>query len=161
VGTAHPTWLGTRIKIFQDYQKRKLNMSFDLLVLFNDSIQFNEIEDVQCAVLDYFSHDKSVGISILKEPFVGKSIKIWWDNWSARFFLEESNQTIEDNNYIIEKDEKILHILCGSISNRRIRVFFSSDDKKEYTNRCLDIIEFVKSLPNSLVYNPQEENIWN
>ena len=74
--------------------------------------------------------------------------------------MEEDSQTIEYNNYIINKDKEILDILGGYISNRRIRILFRDDEEREYTDRCLDVIDFLKSLPNSLIYNPQEESIW-
>jgi hypothetical protein len=135
-------------------------MAFNLFVLFNNSQTFNELEDLQAIITDYFSCDKNVKVSIFEESFVGKNIKVSWDNWAAKFFIEEDNQTIQDNKYILSKDEKLLHVLGESISNRRIRVYFNSDDERKYTNQCMDIIDFIKSIPNSVVYNPQEENIW-
>jgi hypothetical protein len=135
-------------------------MAFNLLVLFNSSQTFNQLEDLQAIITSYFSGDKNVKILIFEESFVGKSVKVSWNNWGAKFFLEEDSQTIQDNKYILSKDEKILHILGGSISDRRVRVYFNSDDEREYTNQCMNIIDFIKSIPNSVVYNPQEENIW-
>lgn len=136
-------------------------MAFNLFVLFNSLQTFNELEDLRVIIADYFSYDKNVEISIFKESFVGKNVKVSWDSWSAKFFLEEDSQTIEDNKYILSKDKEILHVLgeCN-ISNKRIRVYFNSDDERKYTNQCMDIIDFIKSIPNSIVYNPQEEKIW-
>ncbi len=135
-------------------------MAFNLFVLFNDLQTFDELEDLRVVIADYFSYDKNIKISISEESFVGENVKVSWDNWAVKFFLEEDSQTIEDNKYILSKDEKLLHVLGECISNRRIRVYFNSDDERKYTNQCIDIINFITSIPNSVIYNPQEENIW-
>jgi hypothetical protein len=135
-------------------------MAFNLFVLFNNLQTFDKLENLHVVIIEHFSYDKNIKISIFEESFVGKNIKVSWDNWAVKFFLEENSQTIQDNKYILSKDEKLVHVLGESISNRRIRVYFNSDDERKYTNQCMEIIDFIKSIPNSVVYNPQEENIW-
>jgi hypothetical protein len=52
---------------------------------------------------NYFSFDISFTISIIDEKFRGEFITMHWNDWSISFFLEENNEEVEENNYILIK----------------------------------------------------------
>jgi hypothetical protein len=135
-------------------------MSFQLLMFTNDDRSFKTLENLENSLTTYFSFDKSVKISIVNEEFVGEFVRMSWDSWDTDIFLEENSQETEENNYIFAKSKEVLNNLGGHISDKRLRVIFWDDEDKVYTDKCIDIVDFLTSLKNTVIYDVQKENIF-
>lgn len=78
--------------------------------------------------------------------------------WDARIFLESGEEI-----RLANRD----HVACSRNrspcpdairqATSRVRIVFSSDDRRRYTNTMVHLMAFLEDLPGAIVYDPQQD----
>lgn len=106
-------------------------------------------------------------VSELKEYFRKKddftlefeeTIMLCWGDWRVRLCYEHGPE--------VEQDSAVIGRILGAIApydlssiDRRIRVVFPDDDTREHTNHILFAMDFLRSIPGVIMFDPQQRDL--
>lgn len=109
---------------------------------------------------DSFSRDENFRLSMVRLPFLKEpSVSLRWGSWLARVTYEEGDRVEADSRHIQD-------VIGGSVpfdvSNvrRRIRVVFSDDEAREFTNEIILVVDVLRAIDGVVLFDPQQNGLW-
>ena len=77
--------------------------------------------------------------------------------WFALIFLESGPKINEANrDHVASSLNRCPHPDNVRAANERVRILFHDDPDREYTNTLIELMTFLGSLPDSVVFDPQQ-----
>lgn len=133
-------------------------MTFSLYALLDNDAPSVSNESLAADLENYFCNEKEFSLQFEQLPFAKtKTLALRWNMWLVRVSYEEGDAVKNDSIEI----QKTLGPSCTSnIAHigRRIRVVFGSDDTQQYTNQIIYVIDFLKEIKGTLIFDPQQNN---
>ena len=107
----------------------------------------------------FFRSEEHFSIQFEQLPFAkNKNLALRWGNWLARVHYEEGATVVEDSAEISKIVDSTAPSNLAS-RNRRIRVVFGKDDKREYTNQMIRLMDFLRMIPGTVMSDPQQRDL--
>lgn len=134
-------------------------MTFSLYALLDE--KYPEISNQSLAIelKDYFKDEDGFSLEFERLPFAkSDTLALRWGNWLVRVCYEEGERVKDDS---AEIQRLLGDRLPGEISNidRRVRVVFGDDDAMEYTNQIIYLMDFLRDMEGSIVFDPQKKDL--
>jgi hypothetical protein len=133
-------------------------LSFILLgLLSTDSPELSN-ELLAEKLIEYFSSQKDFSLEFEEVPLTGDIVlNLRFGEWHATVSYEEDEVVKEDS---LEIQNRTANFKVHDVSNidRRVRVIFGNDDKREYTNETVYLMDFLCNIHGIIVYDPQQNN---
>jgi hypothetical protein len=83
------------------------------------------------------------------------TLALYWGNWLARVSYEEGKEVENDVKAIKERTNSAADF---SAFHRQIRIVFSDDDEKLYTNEIIYLLDYLQQIEGILVYDLQQND---
>lgn len=133
-------------------------MSFVLCALLSDKSPKISIESLFFELKEFFKNDNEFSLEFEKIPFKkNKNVLLKWGGWKTRVHYEEGIFVQSDSSEIQKNAGSDIAYDVSKI-DKRVRVVFGSDDKKEYTNQIIHIISFLEDIEGVFLFDPQKNN---
>ncbi|MCE2596387.1 hypothetical protein K6Y31_16440 [Motilimonas cestriensis] len=135
-------------------------MSFNLLGLITDgSCQLN-IEKLSEQLSSFFKETENFSIEYEDDPFEEESqnLLLRWGDWWIRVFFESGELVAQSSCEIAEiLPPNSVEGLSGV--DKRVRVLFADDEQREFTNEILYMMVFLETIPGTIIYDPQKNEL--
>jgi hypothetical protein len=114
--------------------------------------------EILASNLGKYFNEEEVTIAIESLPFSSqKTIVLRWPGWLIRLAYEEGmnilNESKEIRRILAQQNEDIIE------SSRRINAVFGSDDSHTYTNQTIIMLEYLRDIPGTAIFNPQSNSL--
>lgn len=109
-------------------------------------------------LIEYFSSQKDFSLEFEEVPLTGDIVlNLRFGEWHATVSYEDDEVVKEDS---LEIQNRTANFKVHDVSNidRRVRVIFGNDDKREYTNETVYLMDFLCNIHGIIVYDPQQNN---
>lgn len=107
----------------------------------------------------FFRNEEGFSLQLEQLPFAkNKTLALRWGSWLARVSYEEGGSVAQDSVEIGKIVGSGAHYGIANI-NKRIRVVFGDDDKQEYTNQIIYLMDFLREIKGVIVFDPQQGDL--
>jgi hypothetical protein len=107
----------------------------------------------------FFRNEEAFSLQIERMPFTeSETLALRWRNWFVRVCYEEGENVVQDSIYISQTVGSTAPYEISGIS-KRIRVVFGDDDTREYTNQIICLMDFLREIPTTVIFDPQQKNL--
>ncbi len=107
----------------------------------------------------HFGGDERLSFSLRTLPFGGgQSVVLNWPSWQITAAYEEDDRVAEDSAEIHRRLGAAAPAGLPDI-RKRIRAVFGDDDRRQYTNETIRMLEFMTAIPGAVVFDPQQNDI--
>ncbi|KVZ48063.1 hypothetical protein WL17_28705 [Burkholderia ubonensis] len=118
-------------------------------------------ESLAADLRHFFRNEEGFSLQFEKLPFVKhETLALRWDKWLVRVFYEEGARVVQDS-------EEISRVVGAAAPpglariGRRIRIVFRDYDDDTYTNQVAFMMDFLREIPGSILFDPQQRDLIN
>jgi hypothetical protein len=134
-------------------------MTFSIYALLGEEAPVITVESLASDLRTYFRNEENFSLQLEQLPFSRMmTIDLNWGEWLVRVNYEEG--------FDVADDSAVIGKILGSVAprdlcriTRRIRVVFGDDDTQEYTNQSIYILDFLRAIPGSVLFDPQQRDL--
>lgn len=139
-------------------------MSFNLVAILPDADHGLTLAVLENRLLDRIASDPDRS-EITYEPGPPPHLRLTWretdmgtsGEWFALIFIESGDQIVVENRAAVSSSSNPCPNAEGVYnSSDRVRILFHDDPDQEYTNTMVELMTFLKRLPSSVIYDPQQ-----
>ncbi|CAJ0771818.1 hypothetical protein [Ralstonia chuxiongensis] len=134
-------------------------MTFSLLALLTEESPALSNESLAAELTTYFKNEEDFTLKFERLPFAkSDTLALRWGNWLVRVAYEEGGR-IKDESAQIQQllGSRAPRDLSGI--DRRVRVVFGDDEHLEYTNQIIYVMDFLREITGSIVFDPQKNEV--
>ncbi|KJK04784.1 MAG: hypothetical protein ACTHNO_14295 [Ralstonia sp.] len=134
-------------------------MTFSLLALLTEESPALSNESLAAELTTYFKNEEDFTLKFERLPFAkSDTLALRWGNWLVRVAYEEGGR-IKDESAQIQQllGARAPQDLSGI--DRRVRVVFGDDEHLEYTNQIIYVMDFLREITGSIVFDPQKNEV--
>lgn len=136
-------------------------MTFSIYALLGKGAPAITNESLAVDLKNFFENEEEFSIKFERLPFAkSESLALRWGAWLVRVLYEEGADVLQDSVEIGKTIGATAPYDVAKIS-RRIRVIYGSDDAQEYTNQIIYIMDFLREIPDALIYDLQQKDLIN
>lgn len=138
-----------------------ISIMFSIYALLGEGAPAITNESLASDLKHLFRNDESFSLQFEQLPFAkNKTLALRWGNWLARVSYEEGANVVQDSADIGTIVGSAAPYDLSRIA-KRIRVVFSDDDKREYTNQIIHLMDFLRGIPGVIIFDPQQKDLVN
>jgi hypothetical protein len=108
----------------------------------------------------YFEHEINNGVTIgsSANPFTKAKYAIFrWPGWSFTAHFESGPKVAADAEYVLSAAKNCPPAIKGRTD--RIRLVFSADESRDYTNHVIWSMEFLDAIPGAILFDENQKDI--
>lgn len=134
-------------------------MTFALYALLGDETPTVTIESLASGLKSFFRNEENFSLEFESLPFAkNRCLDLRWGEWLVRVNYEEGENVAQDSEFISKTVGSATPYDVSKI-DKRIRVVFSSDDTQEYTNQIIFVMDFLREITATIIYDPQQRDL--
>jgi hypothetical protein len=135
-------------------------MTCSLYVLLNNEAPAISNESLAKNLIEYFKNEEDFAVKLEQLPFAkDKSIALHWGSWLVRVAYEEGPQVTHDSLEIQFRLQSTT--LNLSKINKSVRIVIGDDDKQQYTNQIIYLLDYFREINGTFIYDPQQNDVLN
>lgn len=134
-------------------------MTFAMYALLHPSVPECSLDSLATQVADHFAREDGFKLEYEQLPFSAeRSLILRWGSWFVRMKYEHDETVLDQCVQIAESlgpkaPNHLAHI------DRRIGVVFGDDEAREHTNEIIYVMDYLREIPGSILFDPQQGEI--
>lgn len=134
-------------------------MTFSIYALLGNQAPAITNESLASDLQRFFRNEENFTLQFEQMPFAkNKTLALRWGTWLVRVSYEEGAGVVQDSIEIAKIVGSTAPYELSGI-DRRIRVVFSDDSTREYTNQIIYLMDFLKEIPTAILFDPQQRDL--
>lgn len=134
-------------------------MTFSIYALLGEGAPTITNESLALDLKHFFRNEEGFSIQFEQLPFAkNKTLALRWGTWLVRVSYEEGANVLQDSAEINKIVGSVAPYDLASI-NKRIRVVYGDDDAQEYTNQIIYLMDFLREIPGTVMFDPQQKDL--
>jgi len=134
-------------------------MTFSMYALLGDKAPAITNESLATDLKEFFRNEENFSLQFEQIPFAkNKTLALRWGAWLVRVSYEEGANVAQDSADISKIVGSAAPYDISGIA-KRIRVVFSDDSTREYTNQIVYLMDFLKEIPAVVIFDPQQRDL--
>lgn len=136
-------------------------MSFALYALLTSESPEVTPQSLKATVDHYFRNSRQFSSRLVPKPFSrDQSLRLEWDRWSV-ILTPEQGEHVKAESAEIRKRLGSKAPAGLQLLDRRVYAFFADDPDKLYTTQAVDVMQFLKEIEGSIVFDIKQNDILN
>lgn len=134
-------------------------MTFSIYALLGEGAPTITNESLALDLKHFFRNEEGFSIQFEQLPFAkNKTLALRWGTWLVRVSYEEGANVLQDSAEINKIVGSAVPYALANI-NKRIRVVYGDDDAQEYTNQIIYLMDFLREIPGTVMFDPQQKDL--